>query len=47
MSPVGKTSLILEIPCSYNDEVWNMPDDMLFKRGINDLFKLGIILMTK
>ncbi|MBS1259675.1 MAG: hypothetical protein MAG551_02750 [Candidatus Scalindua arabica] len=41
-APDGKTSLILEIPCSYNDEVWNMPDDLLFKRCINDLLKLGI-----
>lgn len=41
-APVGKTSLILEIPCSYNDEIWNMPDDMLFTRGIDDLSRLGI-----
>ncbi len=40
-APVGQTSLILEIPCSYNDEVWNMPDDILFKRGIDDLLNLG------
>ena len=46
-APAGKTSLILEIPCSYNDEVWNMPDDMLFKRGINDLSKLGIDIKDK
>ncbi len=41
-APVGNTSLILEIPCYFNDEVWNMPDDMLFRRGIDDLTKLGI-----
>ena len=41
-APDGKTSLILEIPCFYNDEIWNMPDDLLFKRGVNDLLKLGI-----
>jgi protoporphyrinogen oxidase len=40
--PDGKTSLILEIPCFYNDEIWNMQDDLLFKRCIGDLFKLGI-----
>jgi len=41
-APDGKTSLILEIPCFYNDKVWIMPDDLLFKRGIDDLLKLGI-----
>ncbi len=46
-APVGKTSLILEIPCSYNDEVWNMRDDMLFKRGIDGLSKLGIDIKDK
>ncbi|MGR3173463.1 MAG: hypothetical protein ACUZ8N_02535 [Candidatus Scalindua sp.] len=24
-APDGKSSLILEIPCFYNDEVWEMP----------------------
>jgi len=41
-APAGKTSLMLEIPCSYNDEVWNMQDELLFNRCIDDLFKLGI-----
>ena len=41
-APDAKTSLMLEIPCSYNDEVWNMQDDLLFNRCIDDLFKLGI-----
>ena len=41
-TPDGKTSLMLEIPCSYKDEVWNMQDDLLFKRCIEDLLKLGI-----
>jgi protoporphyrinogen oxidase len=46
-APAGKTSLILEIPCFYNDEVWEMPDDLLFKRCINDLLKLGIDVKDK
>jgi protoporphyrinogen oxidase len=45
--PDGKTSLMLEIPCSYNDEIWNMQDDLLFNRGIDDLFKLGIDIKDK
>ena len=46
-TPDGKTSLILEIPCSSNDEVWEMPDDLLFKRCIDDLLKLGIDVKGK
>ncbi|MFQ5786516.1 MAG: FAD-dependent oxidoreductase [Thermodesulfobacteriota bacterium] len=46
-APDGKTSLILEIPCFYNDEIWNMPDDLLFKRCISDLLKLGIDIKDK
>ena len=46
-APDGKTSLMLEIPCSYNDEVWNMQDDILFKRCIEDLLNLGIDIKDK
>jgi protoporphyrinogen oxidase len=46
-APDGKTSLILEIPCFYGDEVWNMPDDLLFKRCIDDLYKLSIDIENK
>ena len=41
-APDGKSSLILEIPCFYNDKVWEMPDDLLFKKCINELLELGI-----
>jgi len=46
-TPDGKTSLMLEIPCSYKDEVWNMQDDLLFKRCIEDLLKLEIDIKDK
>jgi protoporphyrinogen oxidase len=46
-APDGKTSLILEIPCSYNDEVWEMQDDLLFNRCVDDLFKLDINIMDR
>lgn len=46
-APDGKTSLILEIPCFYNDKVWNMSDDLLFKRCIDDLLELGIDIKGK
>jgi protoporphyrinogen oxidase len=38
---------MLEIPCSYNDEVWNMQDHLLFNRCIDDLSKLGIDIKDK
>ncbi len=31
MSPRGKTSLVAEIPCQREDDVWNMGDDMLVR----------------
>jgi protoporphyrinogen oxidase len=46
-APDGKTSLILEIPCFYNDKIWNMPDDLLFKRCIDDLLQLDIDIKGK
>jgi len=32
MSPPGKTSLVVEIPCQREDTVWNMEDDELIRR---------------
>jgi len=32
MSPADKTGICVEIPCDYEDPVWNMPDDTLFAR---------------
>lgn len=46
-APDGKSSLMLEIPCFHNDEIWNIQDDLLFKRCIDDLFKLGIDIKDK
>ena len=41
MSPPGKTSLIVEIPCQGEDDVWNMEDDALVRlvqtRLVNDI----------
>lgn len=41
-SPQGKTSLILEIACDYDDDIWNAPDKIIFQRCIKDLNKLGL-----
>jgi len=41
-SPDGKTSLILEIACNFDDEIWNAPDKVIFERCIKDLKKAGL-----
>lgn len=41
-APEGKTSIMLEIPCNENDEIWNCPKESLLKRCLADLGKLGI-----
>lgn len=41
-APKDKTSLILEIPCTFRDNIWNMGDKEIFDRSINDLACLGI-----
>jgi protoporphyrinogen oxidase len=42
MSPAGKTSLMLEIPCDPGDALWSASDAELFARGCADLDRLGI-----
>jgi protoporphyrinogen oxidase len=42
MAPPGKTSLMLEIPCDPGDPLWEMPDDALLDRCMEDLDALGI-----
>jgi protoporphyrinogen oxidase len=42
MVPEGKTSLMLEIPCSVEGEVWSMSDGGLLDRCLVDLKSLGI-----
>lgn len=39
--PKGKTSVMLEIPCSRGDVLWDMGDEALLRRAIKDLRKLG------
>ena len=41
MSPKGKSSIMLEIPCNKNDKIWNMGDDELLEKVKIDLKKLG------
>ncbi len=42
MAPPGHTSLMLEIPCAVDDEVWSASEDALFARCSADLEGLGI-----
>jgi protoporphyrinogen oxidase len=41
-APLGRTSVMLEIPCSPGDAVWTMPPDKLFERCMNDLSAIGL-----
>jgi len=43
MSPAGKTSLVAEIPCQDQDEIWNMEDDGLKQLVSSKLLDIGWI----
>lgn len=41
-APEGQTSVMLEIPCDVDDDVWSAKDDVIFDKSIKSLDKLGI-----
>ncbi len=41
--PHGKTSLTLEITCDIGDEIWNTPEDELYRRSIEGLERAGLV----
>lgn len=41
-APKGKTSIMLEIPCNENDEIWNRSREQLLGQCVADLKELGI-----
>lgn len=41
--PPGMTSLTLEITCDIGDEIWNTPEDELFRRSVEGLLASGLI----
>ena len=40
-APEGRTSVMLEIPCRKDDDVWNMPDGQLQDRALEGMSRLG------
>lgn len=46
-APEGTTSVMLEIPCTRGDDVWDMTDEDLFNRCVRDLHNLGLELRDK
>ena len=42
MAPPGKTSLMLELPCTVGDDVWRAGDNALYARCLDDLADLGV-----
>jgi protoporphyrinogen oxidase len=43
MSPEGKTSLIVEIPCQKDDVIWKASDEKLIERASSELIQAGLI----
>ncbi|MFQ5956222.1 MAG: FAD-dependent oxidoreductase [Candidatus Brocadiales bacterium] len=43
MSPRGKTSLVMEIPCQQDDTLWNMEDDRLVLLIRSQIIQIGLI----
>lgn len=41
--PAGKSALVVEIPCTFGDEIWNMGDEALAGLCISDLRELKIL----
>ena len=41
--PAGKTSVLAEVTCNFDDDVWRMEDEDLIDRVIADLDQLNII----
>ncbi len=42
MSPIGETCLVAEVPCSRNDEFWNMSSDRLLEMISTKFSSLGL-----
>jgi protoporphyrinogen oxidase len=41
--PEGKTSITLEITCDIGDELWNTPEDELYRRAVKEMAGTGLI----
>ena len=47
VAPPGLTSLIADITCQYEDEIWNAKDELLIARTLKDLVSLGVLKSEK
>lgn len=43
VAPFGKSSILAEITCRENDNIWKTSDEDLIERTVNDLDKIGIL----
>lgn len=46
-APEGKTSLILEIPCNFEDDIWCADEHDIYTRCLDDLVSMGIHITGK
>ncbi len=46
-APEGKTSIMLEIPCNENDDIWNCSPERLLERCVTDLKELGMNIQER
>jgi protoporphyrinogen oxidase len=45
--PEGKTGIILEISCDENDEIWNMPEEEVLERCLDDMDEIRMPVREK
>jgi protoporphyrinogen oxidase len=47
MSPPGKTSLIVEIPCQKDDEIWQEKEQSIISRTVKQLIDIGFFTLSE
>lgn len=41
--PRGRSSLVVEIPCKFGDDVWKTQDGLIFEKAVYDLKRAGLV----
>lgn len=43
VAPKGRSSLVVEIPCEFGDDVWKTQDSSIFEKALYDLKRAGLV----